>query len=55
MRSEEAKDFTVEDFRRHVAALKPEARMQNPRRTDQVPAGFLIPDRRDAARKPPLD
>jgi len=27
MRSEEAKDFTVEDFRRHVAALKPETRM----------------------------
>ena len=55
MRSEEAKDFTVEDFRRHVEAQKPETRMQNPRRTDQAPAGFLILDRREASRKPPLD
>jgi len=55
MRSEEAEDFIVEDFRRHVAALKPQTRMQNPRRADQVPAGFLMLDRREASRKPPLD
>jgi hypothetical protein len=27
LRSEDAKEFTVEDFRRHAAAMKPETRM----------------------------